>query len=179
MNIRYQYTDAEKQQILKSMTILCDTREKKDEHITKWFAEKNICTRKQKLDFGDYSFMVPANTLMGTVKDTYFDKSIIVERKAHLEELSGNLAQNRDRFENEWLRARDCRKILLVEKGSLADIWDGKYNTQFKSASYIGSLLSFQERFGIEAIFMPPNHSAQLIYGIFYYHLKEMLDNGL
>lgn len=179
MKSTYQYSQKEQQQILKSITILCDTREKKDSHITDWFTSKGIPFQKYKLNFGDYSFMVPANPAMGTVRDMYFTKEIVIERKAHLEELSQNLAQKRDQFENEFLRARDCRKILMIEKGSLSDILDAAYATQLTPQSYFASLLTFQSRYGIETIFMPTKYSAQLIYATFYYHMKELLDNGI
>jgi ERCC4-type nuclease len=173
------YTPSELQQILKSIVVICDTREKKDKHIIDWLESKQINFEKRKLDFGDYSFMLPANPLMGTIKDKYFDKHIVIERKAHLEELSGNLAQNRDRFENEFLRSRHCEKYLLIEKGCLSDIWDNSYNTQFKPSSYMGSLMAFEQRYGIRTVFVNQKHSGQWIYGKFYYYLKELLENGL
>lgn len=178
MNSFYKYSDQETKTILSNIVILCDTREKKDSHILDWFNEKKVTYQKYKLEYGDYSFMIPANPIMGTMRDTYFDREIVVERKAHLEELSGNLAQNRDRFENEFMRAKDSRKILLIEKGSLSDIWDDAYNTQFKPASYMASLLTFQARYGLEVMFVRKEYSAQLMYGIFYYHLKELLHYG-
>lgn len=176
--MNYHYTDAEIKALLKTITVLCDTREKKDEHILKWLDSKAICYKRHKLDFGDYSLMVPANGIMKTTRDTYFTKSIVVERKAHLEELSDSLAQNRGRFENEFLRAKDCRKILIIERGSISDIWEQKYNTQFKPASYMASLLTFQTRYGLETMFITPQYTAQLMYGLFYYHLKEVLESG-
>jgi ERCC4-type nuclease len=175
----YKYTDKEIKEILSSLVVLCDTREKSDKHIIDWLEKKKIEHWRHKLNFGDYSFMIPANASMGTTRDIYFDKSIIIERKAHLEELSGNLAQNRDRFENEFLRAKDCRKILLVESGSLTDIWDNAYNTKFNPASYMASVLTFQARFRLELMFIKKEHSASLIYKLFQYHLKEMLNNGV
>jgi len=177
--LRTIYTPSELQQILKTITILCDTREKVDKHIIDWFDGKNISYQRKKLDFGDYSFMLPANALMGTMTDKYFDKTIVIERKAHLEELSQNLAQNRDRFENEFLRSRDCDKYLLIEKGCLTDIWDNAYKTQFKPASYMASLMAFEQRYGIRTVFVGKNYSAQWIYCKFYYYLKELLENGL
>jgi ERCC4-type nuclease len=178
MKYCHKYSDKELRELLSNIVILCDTREKKDEHITSWFDEKKLAYQKFKLDFGDYSFMIPANEILGTKRDSYFDKEIIVERKAHLEELSGNLAQYRDRFENEFLRSKGCRKILLIEKGSVSDIYDGKFKTQFKPNSYMASLLCFQTRYKLETQFVKPQHSAQFIYSIFYYHLKELIENG-
>lgn len=171
----YHYTEQEIKQILKSITILVDTREQKNDHILTYLKGKSITYKSYKLDFGDYSAMIPANKELGIVRDIYFDKQIIIERKNSLEELSQNLAQHRERFESEWLRAKDCRKILLIERGSYEDIFNNAYGTNFKPASYFGSLLSFQHRYGLNITFMGKEYSAQYIYGTFYYFLREQL----
>lgn len=88
------------------MVILIDTREKENSHITNYFDKKGIKYKKQALEFGDYSFMLPqVDGLTGN--ELYFHKEIIIERKNSLEELSGNLGKNRDRFEKEFLKARN------------------------------------------------------------------------
>lgn len=74
------------------MIILVDSREKKNGHILEYFNKQGILYRKEKLDFGDYSFMIPASAARA---DLYFHDSIVIERKATLEKLSGNLAQKR------------------------------------------------------------------------------------
>ena len=43
----------------KEMVILIDTREKENSHITNYFDKKGIKYKKQALEFGDYSFMLP------------------------------------------------------------------------------------------------------------------------
>lgn len=92
--------------LTKEMVILIDTREKENSHITNYFDKKGIKYKKQALEFGDYSFMLPqVDGLTGN--ELYFHKEIIIERKNSLEELSGNLGKNRDRFEKEFLKARN------------------------------------------------------------------------
>ncbi len=99
--------------LTKQMVVLIDTREKRNEHILSYFDKQGITYRKEKLDFGDYTFLLPsAATGQG---DIYFHDSIVIERKASLEELSGNLAQKRQQFEAEFLKARNAgAKIYLM-----------------------------------------------------------------
>ena len=57
--------------------------------------------------------MIPASAVN---EDIFFHRDIVVERKASLEELSGNLAQERERFEKEFLKAGNdgCKVYLMV-----------------------------------------------------------------
>ena len=57
----FKYTDKELVELISSMVILIDTREKKCEHITGYFDRKKVTYKKKALDFGDYSFMIPRN----------------------------------------------------------------------------------------------------------------------
>ena len=101
---QYKFSVEEIKKLTKQMIVLIDTREKRNEHILSYFDKQGITYRKEKLDFGDYTFLLPsAATGQG---DIYFHDSIVIERKASLEELSGNLAQKRQQFEAEFLKAR-------------------------------------------------------------------------
>jgi len=171
----YHYTDPEQKQLLKSLVILVDTRENVNEHVTSYFNSKDITFKPHKLDSGDYSVMLPANPDLGIVRDLYFDRQIIIERKASLEELSGNLAQSRERFEREFERVPNCRKYLLIEGGSYQDVFDSKYKTGLNSVAFMASLLTFQCRFGLNVSFVSKEHSGKFIYGLLYYFLREQL----
>lgn len=57
----FKYTDKEMEELIQSMVILVDTRERKADHILEYFDKKNITYKKKALDYGDYSFMIPAN----------------------------------------------------------------------------------------------------------------------
>lgn len=98
----------ERSQFLKSVKVLCDTREQKNAHILKELTEMGIMTESRKLDYGDYSFMVG---------DKDFSMSCVVERKANVEEIYTNLAQDSARIEKEFYTASQlCRDFtLLVE----------------------------------------------------------------
>lgn len=111
---QYRYTEKELNELLKSITIVVDTRENANDHIIKYFDDKKIPHISRKLDYGDYSCFLPANPELGIMRDTYFD--CVIERKGHLEELSGNLTTDRTRLENEFIRGKDSRFLLMIEK---------------------------------------------------------------
>lgn len=171
----YKYTDKEKEELIKSITILVDTREKQNSHITEWFDKKKIPYKKKALDYGDYSFMIPANDKLSIPRDIYFDKKIIIEKKSNLEEISGNLTTSRDRLEKEFSLAPKT-KVLLIENGSFSDIVDGNYNTKYNKKSFIASLFTFWFRYNIPIFFMPnKEYSGLFMLMYFQYYLKNYL----
>lgn len=171
----YKYTDKEIKILLKSMIILVDSREQENSHITKWFDSKKISYRVEKLETADYSFLLPSNQDLGIQRDLYFTDKIKIERKASLEELSGNFTNDRLRIESEFIRNKG-KCTLLIENASYDDIINHKYNTKYEPSSFIGTLHSFSERYNIPFIFMKDNkYSAQYIYYTFYYYLRGYL----
>ena len=126
----FHYTDKEMEELISSMVILVDTREKVNQHILDYFDKKGIAYKVKALDRGDYSFMLKANEKLGIPRDLYFSNKVIVERKGSLEELSGNLTQERDRFEKELCLAPN-HKVLLIENANYSDIATGNYNTKY------------------------------------------------
>lgn len=174
MLAKYYYTDKEKKELIDSIVILVDTREKQS-HIAEWFDKKKISWKSKALSKGDYSFMIPANEKLGILKDMYFDSEIIVERKASLEEISGNLTQHRDRFEHE-LSLAPKTKVLLIENANFQDIADGNYDTGYNRKSFLASLFTFWHRYAIPIFFMPDNkYSGLFIKMYFEYYLKNIL----
>ena len=104
-------------ELISSIVILIDTREQKSNHITDYFDRKNIAYKKKALKFGDYSFMLPANESLSIPRDLYFTNSCVIERKASLEEISGNLTNGRDRFENTYATYIKCKNNRTGEEG--------------------------------------------------------------
>lgn len=128
--MRYKYTDKEQQEIIDSMVVMIDTREKegKHDHIINYLDKKKISyNANAKIDSGDYSFYIPKNEKLGICRDIYFDKEIVIERKQTLNELARNLSKGRAVFENELLRRKTCKFYLLVENGSWDHINKGEY----------------------------------------------------
>jgi len=171
----YHYTDTEQKQLLKSLVILVDTRENVNEHVTSYFNSKDITFKPHKLDSGDYSVMLPANPDLGIVRDLYFDRQIIIERKADLNELSGNLTQCRERFEREFERVPNCRKYLLIEGGCYSDIFTNNYSTGLSSVAFAASIMAFQARYGLNVSFVSKEHSGKFIHALLYYYIREII----
>jgi len=110
------------------------------------------------------------------MKDIYFNEELAIERKASLTELSNNFTHNRTQFENELIRARDCKLVLLVENpAGYEDIINHNYRTKYKPRSFIGTLHSFKHRYDLDTVFIKNGLSGNFIYYSFYYWLREYL----
>lgn len=173
----YRYTQTEQDKLLKSMTIICDTREHdgKNDHILNYFDSKKIPWKKRKLDYGDYSFMIPADETLGIPRDLYFDKEIMIERKNSLEEISQCFTESRDRLKKEMSLAPE-HKIMIIENGSYVDMVSGNYNTRYEQKSFWASYHSFWHEFNLPIIFMPnKNYTGMFIRGYFQYYLRDKI----
>ena len=173
---RRKYTDKEIDALLKSMVVLIDTREKKNENITSWFDKKKIAYKPFCLPSFDYSFMLPKNEELGVSHDCYFYNDCSIEKKNSLEELSGNFSQGRVAFNDEFSRSRCKSKHLLIEGANYQDIVSGNYNTQYNSKSFLGSLHSFEAKYDLHVMFMPDKQcSATYILATFQYYLRFII----
>lgn len=108
----------------------------------------------------------------------YFHDSIVIERKNSLEELSGNLAQKRQQFEAEFLKARNARaKIYLMveDVGGYSSIISHKYNTRLTPVSFMSSLKTWESRFECNVQFIDSQYSGYFIYSTFSYFCREFL----
>ncbi len=171
----YRYTDKELKTLLKSMVIIIDSNEQVFEHISDWFTNKKIPFVIKNMDFADYSFYLPANPELGIVRDLYFTDKITIERKASLEELSGNFTNDRLRIESEFIRHKG-KMLLLIENAEYTDIIKHNYRTEYKPESFLATLHSFSERYDIPFTFMKGKKcSGQFIYYTFYYFLRNFL----
>lgn len=173
---RYKYTDTELKELLKSITVVIDTREKQNSHIIGYFEKKNIPFISKALSNADYTFLLPKNEKLGVQRDIWFDRDIIFERKASLEELSGNLTKNRARFEEELATAPALDKYLIIENANYSDIITGNYKTEYSPKSYLGTIHSFNHRYGLQIVFMPDKQYTPIfLYGTMQYYLREIL----
>ena len=75
---KYYFTEGEQKTLLKSISILVDTREKSNQHITDWFDKKGIKWKSKALKQGDYSFYIPANEDLNIPRDIYYDKEGVI-----------------------------------------------------------------------------------------------------
>lgn len=171
----YYYTEKESKQILKSLVYLVDTREKENEHIISVFEKMGLAYKTRALGSGDYSVMIPENKELGIMRDIYLNSQIIIERKNSLEELSGNLAQHRQRFENELFRT-SAVVHLVVENGSWAEILNGNYRTNLMPKSFYRSLLCLQAEYPLKIHFIERKLAGFHIQQILECYVKELLE---
>jgi hypothetical protein len=171
---KYKYTDTEIKEILSSITILVDTQEKVNDHITNWYDKKKIPYKVKKLFAGDYSFFVPTNEKLSIPRPLYFDDEFSIERKANINEFVKNLADDRNRIEDEFLRHRGWMQ-LMIEDSIYDDVYKGNWESKYEIKSLIGSLHSFSTRYNVSFTFINKEYSARYIYYTFYYHLRNIL----
>ena len=164
------WTGKELSDELKGLTIICDSRAQ-DRHVQEFFEKKKIPTITRKLDTGDYSCQLGEQS---------FERDICVERKHNLDEICGNFTVERERFEREFMRAKayGTKVHLIIENATWTDIFLGNYRSKLPPKSLMGSLFSWMVRFNVTITFCRPEESARIIYGIFYYHVREALLYG-
>lgn len=166
---------------LESMEILVDTREQPSDRAKKRYQLFECPYQRATLNYGDYTYNF---TLPNGSK--YFDTSqtvlgdVVIERKMSLEELSGCFCQSRDRFCNEFERAKshDAKIYLLTENASWEKLMAHHYRTQFNPKAFLASITSFCARYNITPIFCKEDTSGKLIKEILYRELKERLTLG-
>ena len=163
------WTESDLTAKLRELTVIVDSREQQ-QHVKNYFDKKKITTIVRKLDVGDYS---------AQIGDMSLERDVVIERKHSLDELCGNLAQGRDRFEREFTRAKanGTKVFLLVENGSYEDIYLQNYRSQLPAKSLMASLMSWQVRFNITIIFCVPENTPRIIHQILYYAAREQLLN--
>lgn len=89
--MRYKFDNKDIDSIQKNLTILTDTREQANQHVIDFFNTQGIKHKACKLDYGDYSAMLPAGSFKGQLRDIYFTNDIVIERKFCIDELAMNL----------------------------------------------------------------------------------------
>lgn len=125
--------------------ILVDTREKRWEHIERYFKAHDIEYRLQKLDTGDY--MDEDNP------------AVIVDRKRNLDECAQNLySTDTSRFWRELRRAHEqkVKLIFLVEHGgaikSFEDVtkWTSKYSAKITGKKIANEMFRAHIAYGVD-----------------------------
>lgn len=136
--MNYKFTDKEMDKILSNMVVLVDTRERETKHIIKFFDAKKINYIVKKLDFGDYSCMIPKGTFMGQERDIFFDRDIVIERKACIDELANNFKDDGVRLKTELshLNKYNIRFYVFIEDPNYdVNIRSGNYRSNYKPKS--------------------------------------------
>lgn len=130
--------------------IICDTREKGNNYILKYFDKINQDYIVSKLDAGDYMI--------------YKNYKTIIDKKSGLLELSGNLCRTseHERVKREIFKARELGCVdfifLICENkiNTVEDIanWTNK-NTQVKGSTLLKIMCTMKERYGVKFIIVP------------------------
>ena len=173
-NINYNKKDINK--VLDTLTILYDSREQKNSHILNQLDKKGINYYKKKLEYGDYT----AGIIINNNKYS-FENEIVIERKGSgyigLDELVNNMSNDRERFIKQLKRNKDnnIKLYLLVENSKWDDLFKGNYKSNMNLNSCLGSLFTFLHRYNIYINFIFKQNSANYIYKLFYYYIKEKL----
>lgn len=155
--------------------IICDSREKVNEHILNSFKRNNINYRVEKLAVGDYR-----------VEYKGYRPSCIIERKSNLDELILNLTDaNKDsnednRFTRKLKRAVCSNQrvyIVIEDLNWYENLLSNNYRSKAKSNAVRGMLISLMSKY--------PNHlsvhgvkkelAGSFINSLLYYALKEGL----
>lgn len=176
--INYKFTDSEIKDILKTLVIIYDTREQQNAHILSYFDKRGITYKKQKLDVGDYSCMIPKNPNIGIMRDIYLQS--VVERKASLDEICTNLQKStQTAFENELIRSKDYKFVLFVEQSDFDErLMNGEYISRYDPKSLKARLESFKAKYNFEIVPMDKKMIGHNIYHRFYYQARHILKTG-
>lgn len=150
--------------------MIVDTREKEWGHIRTYFEENEIPYRVQRLQSGDYSFIL-------TYDDNSYSyiKKIVVERKNSLNELASCFGGERTRFEQEFMRLKQSGTMcfLLIENSGFDGIMKHYYRSALRPQSYEASLISWLIRYDIVPIFTNKENSGRVISQIFKQYIRN------
>lgn len=167
-----QINPVEAEDCLREMIYVVDSREQPTQALEKRLEYLQPYTR-ETLNAGDYT----AKTLLPD--GTWFYLPVAVERKMSLTEIAGNFCRERERFTNEFNRAREAetRLYLLIEQASWESAYAGAYRSQMKPHSLVASLLTWCARYQ-SPIFMcnRPETGGKLIRDILHYEMREALE---
>lgn len=184
-------TGAEIITCLESMTVIVDTREQPSAMALKRYKRFGCPYSRRKLEYGDYTFNFTKPDGKPLFDDTEAVKPpVVIERKASLEELSGNLTEKRqekhkemnvrNRFEAELKLAHDngASVYLLIEDAALSNVLNHQYNTKLNEASFFHTLTAYMARYDLKLIFCRADESGGVIKEILFRELKERLTRG-
>ena len=133
----YKFNKKEIKSILDNMIICVDSRENANQHIIDFFDKKKVPYVVEKLPFGDYSCKIKAGSLEGQERDIYFYDDFVVERKASLDEICGNLKDDAARLKKELahLNKYDIEFYIFLE--------DENYELNLRNANYMSQYDAF------------------------------------
>lgn len=177
--MNYQFKTGELKEMLKKMEIIIDTRENQNSHITDFFDKKKIPYRVAKLNFGDYSCLIPKGSFEGQQREIYFDRDIVIERKNGIDELCGNLKDDtRILKELAHLNKYDIKYyVFLEDKRFDSNVRSGNYRSEYQPKSLYARLKTIEARYNTIIRPIDKAYMGSEIYNTFYYYVREILKN--
>lgn len=176
MHLKYKFTDEETKRLLNdNLVILTDTREQKNKHILDYFDSKGIKYENRKLNSGDYGVKLLADPELGLFRDTYLP--VMIEKKNSIDELAGSF-KDRTRFEAEFVRATSNKLkiyLLVEENQGYENLINHKYRSEYGPKALLGSLKTFESRYGFTTVFLDKKYSGNWIYHTLRYYVYETL----
>lgn len=160
-------------QILKSMVIIVDDREKDTALLRQRLSSFPCAYIRRRLNFGDYT----AEVTLPNGEIFSLQNRVTIERKADLTEICGNFTTNRIRFAKEFDRAAaaGAKTYILIENGSWEKINRGAYRSKMTPASLLGSLTTWLARYNCQIIFCEPDTTSWLIHAFLLHEMREAL----
>jgi len=203
--MRYMFTDKEIEELLNKMVVLVDTREQANDHVVEWLAKSKKNFKIKKLDYGDYSAMLPSGSFKGQTRDIYFTNDLAIERKFCIDELAMNLKDNKTNINEitaeiiELLGEKYLQKvlktdynrlkcefanmnryeiefyILLEDKNFDENIRKGKYRSKYKPASLYKRLKGLESEFHTRIRPIDKEFMGSEIYNTLRYGVRNIL----
>lgn len=169
------YNPCEIEKMLKSLAVLVDTREQDTARARERYLQFGVPFQRKALKFGDYSAELKG--LDGEIIN--LESVVCVERKMSIDELCGCFCQSRERFRREFERALDAgaHVYLLVENGTLNDVYHSRYRSRMNANALAASILAWSIEFSIVPLFISADISGKLIHDILYREARWYLEN--
>ncbi|MDO5547715.1 MAG: ERCC4 domain-containing protein [Eubacteriales bacterium] len=169
MSCRSELHPSEIEDELKTLTLVCDTREHDTTALRRRLEGTGLPVIREKLDFADYS-----------CKTEHFDftNCFAIERKMSIDEVAQNLTRGRKRFAHEFERAKavNARVYLLIENGSWEAIFGHKYRTLVHPNALIASLFTWQARYNAAVLFCRPETTPMIIREVLMREVRHELE---
>ena len=132
------------------MVIQIDSREQKFDHVTRYFDSQGIKWVKSKCVVGDYVNLE--------------NPMVVIDRKKDLQEVTGNVTKQHERFVRELELARELgyKMIVLVEEPNITELvgvcgwynWRKRSNPKAISGKTLYKIMStMSEKYDIEWLF--------------------------
>ena len=159
---------------LNDYKILYDSREK-DLFIPQVLYKNEIQVIRRKLDTGDYAIQ----HISGYIAP------VIIERKAHVDELIGNLLDHRkdkngnNRFIRELERSKEQNLkvyLLIQDKDYYIKLITGEYRSKVNPKAITGMVVSLLAKYpNLHIIAVDKKESPSMVHKLLYYELREKL----